>query len=199
MSSPAALGGPNRKLLIGAGVGCGCLSLIVAIVAIILIFSSLGRTQSQPVPQPQGQPQPAPPQPAPQQQPAPQPQPAPQGEGIEGLKLRLALVKVQGEGNNAQPGAPSDTFVPGETAAAFGTFVEVRGTHEIHIVWFKIEGDKPTLAGKPHVFNVADNMQGKNFFFRITGLVAGDFAFVMMKHTGQQQFQPVAVRRFRVQ
>ena len=196
MSTPVTPGGPNRNLLIGAGVGCGCLSLIVGIVAIIFIFSSLGRTQSQPVPQPQRQPQPVQPQPAPQ--PA-QPQPAPQGEGIEGLKVRLALVKVQGEGDNARPGAPSDTFVPGETAGVFGDFVEVRGTHEVHVVWFKIEGEKPTLAGKPHVFNIADDMQGKSLFFRITGLVAGDFAFAMMKSTGPQQFQPIAIRRFRVQ
>jgi hypothetical protein len=199
MSSPVTPGDPNRKLLIGAGVGCGCLSLIVGIVAIIFIFSSLGRTQSQPPPQPQpqpAQPQPAQPQPAP---PQPAPQPAPQGEGIEGVKVQLAMVKVQGEGDNARPGAPTDTFVPGETAAAFGTFVEVRGTHEIYIYWFKVEGDKLAPVAKPHVFTISDNMQGKPFFFRLGGIVAGDFIFGILKSTGPEQFQRVAIRRFRVQ
>lgn len=187
MSSPAAPGGPNRKLLIGAGVGCGCLSLIVGIVAIVFIVSSLGRTQSQPVPQRQPGPQPV------------QPQPAPQGEGIEGLKVQLAMVKVQGEGENARPGAPADTFAQGEIVGAFGTFVEVRGTHEIHVVWFKIEGDKPVVAAKPHEFNAGEDMRGKNLWFRINGLVPGDFALAILKSTGQQQYQPVAIRRFRVQ
>ncbi|HLA80850.1 MAG TPA: hypothetical protein VJP78_04350, partial [Thermoleophilia bacterium] len=93
----------------------------------------------------------------------------------------------------------TDTYSQGEIAGAFGTFVEVRGTHEIHIFWFKVEGDKPSLVAKPYVATISDNIQGKPLFFRLSGLVAGDFIFAILKNTGPDQFQRVAIRRFRVQ
>ena len=197
MSTPVAPTNPNRKIFIGAGIGCGCLTLIIAVVALILILGALGRSQGQP-PQPQPV-QPQRPQPQPPQSQPPQSQPPQQGEGIDGLKVQVSMVKVQGEGNDAQPGAPTDTYSKGETVGAYGIFAEVRGTHEVHVVWLRIEGDKPTLVAQPAVWNVSEQLQGKPLFARLGGATPGEYAFGLLKATGPQQFQRILIRRFRVQ
>jgi hypothetical protein len=207
MSTPAAPANPNRKLFIGAGIGCGCLTLIIAIVALVLILGALGRSQSQaPGPQPQPvqpqPPQPQPPQPQPPQPQPPQPQPPQQpsqSEGIDGFKVQVSMVKVLGDGDNAKPGAPTDTYSQGETVGAFGIFAEVRGTHEIHVIFLKVEGEKPTLVSKPIVWTVSEQLQGKTLWVRLGGAIPGEYVFGILKSTGPEQFQRIAIRRFRVQ
>jgi hypothetical protein len=204
-SPPAGPGGLSKTVLYGVGAGCGCLSLIIGVVAVVLIVGAMsrapsGQPQPQPVPGPTQprpplpppQPQPQPPQPQPRP-PQPQPQPPQPGgdlEGLDDLKVGGAhTLRMQGQPPNVTPGEPASVFTRGETIGFRGTVAVVRGTHDILILWVKLEGGNrvtPVAEGK-YRWSEAD--QGQPFLTFVHGTdraPAGDYAVGVIKVVGQQ-------------
>ncbi|MDR7421573.1 MAG: hypothetical protein QN159_03785 [Armatimonadota bacterium] len=189
MSAPPSPG-PNRTLLYGVGAGCGCLSLIIGIVAVVLVVGALSRAPSGPSPQPAPQPQPGPGPIQPRPQP-PEPQPGGDVEGTDDLKIGGAhTLRIVGQPPNITPGEPATTFTRGEAVGFRGVVALIRGTHEIRILWVKLEGGTrvtPVAQGK---FSWSEaTHQGKPFLAFVHGTEQappGDYAVGVIKVVGEQ-------------
>ncbi|MDR7543567.1 MAG: hypothetical protein QN120_04880 [Armatimonadota bacterium] len=109
-------------------------------------------------------------------------------------------MRVHGQPPNVTPGEPATTFARGETVGLQGTVAVVRGAHEVAVVWVKMEGDKPVVAGK-WTGRVSEEHQGQPFLMWL-GTTAnhpiGEYRVGVFKMMGAQA-QPVVIRQFWLQ
>jgi hypothetical protein len=190
--------------MIGIGAGCGCLSLIVGVIVIFLVFAAAsgGRQQQGGGGQQQGG--------GGQQQGGGGQQQGgggqqqggggqQQGAGVPGLRIPLVMVKVGGSAEQPEPGDPTDVFGANERIGGRGTFEVVQGSHDIVLVYIKQEGGRVVPVKQPQRTQINEQMQGKGFTYVISALPSGEYGFAVFKVTGQDQFQIVNGRVFRVQ
>ncbi len=113
--------------------------------------------------------------------------------------MRAVTVKVQGQPPDAQPAGETDTYAQGEVVGLAGEFVVVRGPQTFVLVWIKIRDGRPSPVVEPKEFKVSEGDAGKKFFFTLRGADAGDYAVGLVRPAGGNQYQPIVIRRFKVQ